>query len=87
MTFSEYVQIREGLWLNDKNALPGMSRLNSLPTKTKSNKPKPLALKPTRPLARKPPTGLTSAAGYSGSPLAAGNVGSAFAGVPASRHS
>lgn len=36
MTFSEYVRLREGLWLNDKNALPGMSRLNTLPTRKAS---------------------------------------------------
>ena len=33
MRFSEYCQIREGLWLNDKNALPGYSRAKPLPKK------------------------------------------------------
>src|SRR5262245_14569458 len=31
MTFWEYVQIREGLWLADKSAAPGMNRLNPFP--------------------------------------------------------
>jgi hypothetical protein len=30
-TFHEWLTIREGLWLNDKNAVIGLSRLNPLP--------------------------------------------------------
>ena len=32
MTFSEWRSLREGLWLADKNAMPGMSRINPFPT-------------------------------------------------------
>ena len=32
MTFSEWRALREGLWLADKNAMQGMSRLNPFPT-------------------------------------------------------
>jgi hypothetical protein len=49
MTFSEYVKIKEGLWLNDKNALPGLSRLNTLPPPKKKKSvaalPKPIQSK------------------------------------------
>jgi hypothetical protein len=30
-TFHEWLAMREGLWLNDKNAVIGLSRLNPLP--------------------------------------------------------
>ena len=85
MTFSEYVQYREGLWLNDKNALPGMSKLNSLPTRATPRKAKPVA--PLRAVVPKAPTVGSLAVGYKGSPAAAGNVGSTFVGVPASQRS
>jgi hypothetical protein len=45
ISFTEYVAFREGLWLADKNALPGLSRLNTLPrqpSKAKSAAPKPI---------------------------------------------
>jgi hypothetical protein len=51
LRFSEYCQIREGLWLADKNALHGYSRANPLPKKplpksiTKFKPPKPPAIK------------------------------------------
>lgn len=48
MTFSEYVQIKEGLWLNDKNALPGLSRLNPLPMQPKKKNPIAELPKPIR---------------------------------------
>jgi hypothetical protein len=47
MTFSEYVRLREGLWLNDKNALPGMSRLTALPKRKKSKQS--VVVKPMQP--------------------------------------
>ena len=52
-TFREYVQMREGLWLADKNAVPGMSKLNPFPatqTKLKRIAPKPLHRVRTIPL-------------------------------------
>jgi hypothetical protein len=46
-TFNEWLAMREGLWLNDKNAVIGMSRLNPLPKNSAVNKrltkkPKPV---------------------------------------------
>ena len=79
MTFREYVQMREGLWLADKNAAPGMSRMNPFPAT--QARLKPILTKPVRavkPLARQRKI-LTAL------PLAAGNAGSVFAGVPASQ--
>lgn len=55
ISFTQYVAIREGLWLNDRNALPGMSRLNTLPkqpAKVKSAAPKPLTNLPPMPPRR-----------------------------------
>ena len=49
MTFAEYMRIPEGLWLNDKNALPGMSRLNPLPAHLKRRKPVAMSPKVTLP--------------------------------------
>ncbi len=37
-TFHEWLAMREGLWLNDKNAVIGMSRLNPLPKNSAVNK-------------------------------------------------
>jgi hypothetical protein len=31
MSFREYLTMREGLWLPDKKAVPGMSRINPFP--------------------------------------------------------
>jgi len=49
MKFSEFVQIKEGLWLNDKNAIVGMSRLPppTPPKKKKSVAPLPKPMQPT----------------------------------------
>jgi hypothetical protein len=45
INFTEYVALREGGWLPDKNALPGYSRVTVLPRKMKKpsslNIPKP----------------------------------------------
>ncbi|MFN7804679.1 MAG: hypothetical protein ACK5TO_11720 [Planctomycetaceae bacterium] len=41
-TFQEWLAIREGLWLNDKNAVIGMSNIN--PLLQKKAKVKPLKL-------------------------------------------
>ena len=38
MTFHEWLAVREGLWLNDKNAVIGLSRLNPLPKDSAVNK-------------------------------------------------
>ncbi len=37
-TFHEWLAVREGLWLNDKNAVIGLSRLNPLPKNSAVNK-------------------------------------------------
>ena len=37
-TFHEWLAMREGLWLNDKNAVIGLSRVNPLPKKSAVNK-------------------------------------------------
>jgi hypothetical protein len=37
-TIHEWLAMREGLWLNDKNAVIGMSRLNPLPKNSAVNK-------------------------------------------------
>jgi hypothetical protein len=51
-TFWEWLALREGLWLADKNAIPGMSRMNPFPatqkrfkaiTPKRAHKPKPFA--------------------------------------------
>jgi hypothetical protein len=49
-TFAEYVHMREGLWLDDKNALVGMSKFNPFPaTKGRLKWTKPKPVKPTDP--------------------------------------
>jgi hypothetical protein len=68
-TFHEWLAMREGLWLNDKNAVIGLSRLNPLPknsavNKSLANRPKPAKamlgvaaatpFKPTPPAVFKP---------------------------------
>ncbi len=50
-TFHEWLAVREGLWLNDKNAVIGLSRLNPLPknsavNKSLAKKPKPAKAMP-----------------------------------------
>lgn len=54
-TFHDWLAMRtEGLWLNDKLAVPGMSNINPL-LKEKPKKPKPLpTLKPLK--AKQPAT-------------------------------
>jgi hypothetical protein len=37
-TFHEWLAVREGLWLNDKNAVIGLSRLNPLLKNSAVNK-------------------------------------------------
>lgn len=37
-TFQEWLAVREGLWLNDKNTVIGLSRLNPLPKASAVNK-------------------------------------------------
>ncbi len=60
ITFQEYVQLREGLWLADKNAVPSMSRINPFPTTLSRLKPvlgKRAVPSPTKPtFMRLPPT-------------------------------
>ena len=56
-TFQEWLAVREGLWLNDKNAVIGLSRLNPLPKNSAVNKSltkKPKPFKPTPPASFKP---------------------------------
>jgi len=56
----EFVRLREGLWLNDKNALPGMSRLTPIQksVKPKAIKPfRPKAIAPLRPFKPRSPNG------------------------------
>jgi hypothetical protein len=59
-TFHEWLAERmknEGLWLNDKNAVIGLSRLNPLPKNSAVNKSlakKPKPFKATPPAAFKP---------------------------------
>ncbi len=51
MTFDEWRALREGLWLADKNAMPGMSRISPFPTTQahlKKIRGKPL--KPAKPI-------------------------------------
>jgi hypothetical protein len=49
MTFHEWLTMREGLWLNDKNAVIGLSRLNPLPKASAVNKS--LAKRPAKAMA------------------------------------
>jgi hypothetical protein len=49
VTFQEYLQMREGLWLADKNAVPGMGRINPFPatqSRLKTMLAKPMLAKP-----------------------------------------
>jgi hypothetical protein len=56
-TFEEYCRYREGLWLNDKNAIVGLSKI-APPTPIKKPKPPaPLKLKPVRMPAPPKPMG------------------------------
>ncbi len=63
MTFYEYVKLKEGLWLNDKNAIVGLSRLPPPPTPPKKKKlvaalPKPIVPIPSAPKPTPPKFGL-----------------------------
>ena len=55
MRFSEFVQIKEGLWLNDKNAVLGLSKLPLPPTPPKKKKSVAALPKPIVPIQPKPP--------------------------------
>ncbi len=58
-TFQEFLAQRattEGLWLNDKNALPGMSRLNVTPFTNKKRKRHVAKIKPPKPYPAGVPT-------------------------------
>ena len=58
-TFSEYVQMREGLLLPDRPVTPGGSRINPFPAtqaRLKQMKPKPVKLTTTPPTKPKPAT-------------------------------
>ena len=58
-SFKEYCEIQEGLWLSDKNALPGMSKLNpQLPMRTPIKPPKPFVPKPPKLVRLKPTTSI-----------------------------
>jgi hypothetical protein len=49
-TFHEWLAVREGLWLNDKNAVIGLSRLNPLPKNSAVNKSLAKKPKPAKPM-------------------------------------
>jgi hypothetical protein len=46
ITFSEYVAMREGLWLNDKNAVVGLSKIAPPRPPKKTRPPTPPKIKP-----------------------------------------
>jgi hypothetical protein len=46
MSFREYLGLREGLWLADKNAVPGMTNVN--PLLTRKTRSKGATRKPSR---------------------------------------
>ena len=46
MTFTEYVAMREGLWLNDKNAIVGLSKIAPPTPPKKTRPPTPPKIKP-----------------------------------------
>lgn len=46
MTFAEYVAMREGLWLNDKNAVVGLSKIAPPTPPKKTKPPTPPKIKP-----------------------------------------
>ncbi|KAJ3082379.1 hypothetical protein HK102_001741 [Quaeritorhiza haematococci] len=54
MTFAEYCRYREGLWLNDKNAVVGLSKI-APPEPRKKPKPKPIAPPKIRTVHAPPP--------------------------------
>ena len=49
-TFQEWLAMREGLWLNDKNAVIRLSRLNPLPKNSAVNKSLAKKPKPAKPM-------------------------------------
>lgn len=64
MTFSEYVRLREGMWLADKNAVRGLSQIDNtalLPKKRPKQRtgtpvlPRPKSLSPKVGLVSQPP--------------------------------
>ena len=46
MTFGEYCKYREGLWLNDKNAVVGLSKIAPPKPPRKTRQPAPPRIKP-----------------------------------------
>jgi len=44
-TYQEWLPMQEGLWMNDRNAVIGLSRLNPLPKDSAANKSLPKAAK------------------------------------------
>lgn len=54
MTFGEFCQYREGLWLNDKNAVVGLSKI-APPEPRKKPRPKPIAPPKVGPVHVPPP--------------------------------
>ena len=59
MTFYEYVKIKEGLWLNDKNAIVGLSRVPPPQTPPRKKQTvaatlKPKAISPIAPINKWP---------------------------------
>ncbi len=68
-TFHEWLAMREGLWLNDKNAVIELSRLNPLPknsavNKSLAKKPKPAKPMPGVAAATPKPFKVTPPAGF-----------------------
>ncbi len=56
MTFTDYMAMREGLWLADKNAVLGMSRVNPYPPAGSGRHPaSPTPVKPPKPTVPKAP--------------------------------
>lgn len=55
MTFREYCRYREGLWLNDKNAIVGLSKI-APPEPRKKPKPRPTAPPKIRPVQATSPS-------------------------------
>lgn len=50
MTFKQFVETMEGLWLSDRNALPGMSKINPFPaTQDQLKRTRARPIKPPKP--------------------------------------
>jgi hypothetical protein len=54
MTFKQFLELDEGMWLPDKNAVPGMSRINPFPAT--HARLKRIMPKPVKPPKLFPPT-------------------------------